>query len=195
VFVTLHPIFVALLAWALFRERLAPGVVAGIGLAWAGSLLIGFHDLQIGGDSLLGDGLALAGAVAIVGYLLIGRTVRARRGFLLYSVLAYTSCTVVLALMTVAAGDPLTGFSSRDLLIFFALALATLGGHTVFNWVLKHLSTPLVALSFVLEPAGGAVLAWLILGEALAPLTAAGGLAMLAGIYLAARGSSEATPG
>ena len=189
VFVSVHPIFVALLGWAFLSERPSRGVVIGIALAWGGSLLIGFNDLRIGGDSLLGDGLALAGAVAIVGYLLIGRAVRARQGFLLYSVLVYAACTVSIAAMAMGTGTPLAGFSSRDLVIFCALALTTLGGHTVFNWVLKHLPASVVALSFVAEPAGGAFLAWLILGEALAPVTAAGGALMLLGIYLAARGS------
>lgn len=190
VFLSVHPIFVALLAWAFLHEAPTRAVVMGIVLTVLGSVLIGLNDLRIGGESLFGDGLSLAGAAAIVGYLLIGKSVRARQGFLVYSVLVYVACGLALAVMALGTGTSLLAFNSGDLLIFFALAVATLGGHTVFNWVLKHLPATLVALSFVAEPVGAALLAWLILGEAVSPLTGAGGLAMLAGIYLAARESA-----
>lgn len=185
-----HPIFVALLARALFGERLSGGVAGGIGLTLAGTLLIGLNDWHMGEDSLFGDLLAAASAVALVGYLLIGKSVRNRRGFLLYSVLVYSACALALGAASLAMGAPLLSFSQRDLLLFLALALATLGGHTVFNWTLKRLPASVVAVSFVGEPAGAAFLAWIILAEPLTALTIAGGLAMLAGIYLAARRGS-----
>ncbi|HEX9016541.1 MAG TPA: DMT family transporter [Chloroflexota bacterium] len=194
VFVSVHPVFVALLGWALFRDRPSGWVAAGIAMSWLGSLLIGFHDLQVGGSSLLGDALAIAGAAAMVGYLLIGSAVRARRGFLTYSVLVYAACAVSIAGMAALTGTSLAIPSSRDLAIFVALAVATVGGHTVFNWVLRHLHPSVVAVSFVAEPAGGALLAWAILGEGIGVATAAGGLVMLLGIYLAARGSQKARP-
>ena len=84
---------------------------------------------------------------------------------------------------------PFAGLFSKRHRPFFALAVATLGGHTVFNWVLKHLPASVVAVSFVGEPAGAALLAWLILNESVGILTALGGLAMLAGIYMTARSS------
>lgn len=189
VFVSTQPIFVALFAHFLFQEKLTFGVVGGIALTLLGAVLIGIHDLQVGGESLLGDLLATGGAVALVGYLLLGKAVRNRQGFLLYSVLVYSACALGLAVIGIFLNTPLLSFSQRDLVLFLALAVATLGGHTVFNWVLKHLPASVVAVSFVGEPAGAALLAWLILGESLGVLTAVGGLAMLAGIYLAAKSS------
>jgi len=172
----------------LFHERLTFGMLGGIALTLVGSVLIGSNDLRLGGESLFGDLLATGGAVALVGYLLIGKAARERQGFLLYSTLVYTFCTMGLAIIGMLMGTRLLAFTARDAALFFALAIATLGGHTVFNWVLKHLPASVVAVSFVGEPAGAAFLAWLILGEALNLLTAVGGLAMLLGIYLAARG-------
>ena len=134
--------------------------------------------------------MAAGGAAAIVGYLLIGKAIRSRHGFLTYSVLVYASCTLVLAATGLAMGVPLLAFSTRDLLLFVALAaVSTLGGHTVFNWALKQLPASVVAVSFVGEPAGSAFLAWAILAEPLTALTAIGGGLMLAGIYATARGS------
>lgn len=188
VFVSTHPVLVALAAAALLGERLSRGVLGGIGLTFLGSVLIGLNDLQIGGESLLGDLLATGGAAAIVGYLLIGKALRGRHGFLTYSVLVYSACTLALAAAGVATGTALLDFSTRDLLLFFALAaVSTLGGHTVFNWALRQLPASVVAVSFVGEPAGSAFLAWLILSEPLSALTAAGGGLMLVGIYVTAR--------
>jgi drug/metabolite transporter (DMT)-like permease len=195
VFVSTHPIFVAIAAALLFRERMSGGVLGGIGLAFAGSLLIGLNDLQVGGEALFGDLLAVGGAAALVGYLLIGKALRGKHGFLTYSVVVYFFCTLALAASGLLMGVPLLAFSTRDLLLFFALAaVSTLGGHTVFNWALRHLSASVVAVSFVGEPAGSAFLAWLILAEPLAALTAAGGALMLVGIYVTARGGGRTQP-
>jgi drug/metabolite transporter (DMT)-like permease len=195
VFVSTHPVFVALAAMLLFRERLGGAVLGGIGLAFAGSIVIGLNDLQVGGEALLGDLLATGGAAAIVGYLLIGKALRGRHGFLTYSVVVYLFCTLALAAAGLLAGVPLLDFSMHDLLLFLALAaVSTLGGHTVFNWTLRHLPASVVAVSFVGEPAGAALLAWLILAEPLTALTAAGGGLMLAGIYVTARGGTRGGP-
>ncbi len=189
VLVSTHPVFVALLAYTIFREKPAAGTAWGIALTLVGSVLIGLNDMGSGEHSLVGDLLAVGGAAAMVGYLLIGKSVRSRHGFLTYSVLVYSACTVALTMAGLAMGQPMLSFSGRDLLLFLALAaVSTTGGHTVFNWALRQMQASVIAVSFVGEPAGSAFLAWLILGEPLTALTTAGGLTMLLGIYMAARG-------
>ncbi|HEX2987085.1 MAG TPA: DMT family transporter [Chloroflexota bacterium] len=123
VVVSTHPIFVALIAYFYLGERLTAGGLAGIILTLGGSVLIGFKDLGVGQESLKGDLLALGGAIAIVGYLLIGRVVRQRQGLLVYSTLVYTACAVALTAIALAVGTPLLAFSDRDLLVFLALAV------------------------------------------------------------------------
>ena len=54
VFVSTHPVFVALAAAALFKERLRAGVLGGIGLTFAGSLLLGLNDLRVGARACWG---------------------------------------------------------------------------------------------------------------------------------------------
>ncbi len=92
VLVTTTPLWVALMAPLLLRERLQPIVFAGIFLAMLGSAIVGLADTcTIQGSSLacppladfvrgkafLGDLLALAGALAAAGYIIIGRRLRA----------------------------------------------------------------------------------------------------------------------
>ena len=74
VFVSTNPLFVALASFLLLRESLQRGTMTGIAVAMAGGALVGIADLgSTGAESLQGDALALAGAVAVSGYLLIGR--------------------------------------------------------------------------------------------------------------------------
>lgn len=190
VFVSTHPILVALLGAAWLGEPAGLRRWLGILLTIIGSVVIGWNDLRVGGGALLGDLLATGGAAALTGYLLIGRRLRARLSFLTYSVVVYTGCWVALAGAAVLAGTSPFAFPLGDLWWFVALALvSTLGGHTVLNWALRHLPAAAVAVTFVGEPVGASALAWLLLGEAVAPLTAIGGALILLGIYLAARES------
>jgi drug/metabolite transporter (DMT)-like permease len=190
VFVSTHPVFVALLEWLWLRRPPSGLAWAGIGLTLVGSVVIGANDLRLGGPALWGDLLALGGAATIVGYLLIGRRLRQRLGFLSYSTPVYFVCWLGLLAWTTASGEDVRSFPATDLVWFFALALfATIGGHTVFNWALRHVPASMVAVTLVGEPVGSAILAWLILGQAITPLTAIGGAIILAGIYLTARGT------
>ncbi len=190
VFVSTHPIFVALAELALFKKVVRPLAAAGITLTMAGSVVIGQADFRIGGEALYGDLLAAGGAVALVGYLIIGQRLRRHVSFLTYSTMVYAACWAVLVAGALAMGVSLLDFGPRDLALFLALALvSTIGGHTVFNWALRHVPASVVAVAFVGEPAVAALLAWVLLGEPVPPATALGGGLILIGIYATARGS------
>jgi drug/metabolite transporter (DMT)-like permease len=190
-FVSVHPVLVAALAWAFFGERPRATVAAGIGLALLGSAIIAGGDLRLGADALLGDGLALAGAAVFAFYLMIGRRVRQRLDPLAYSTPVYAVCAASLAAITLVYRQPFGPLTGRNLLAFVALALVcTLGGHFVYNWALRYVDTAVVSVSFLGEPILSSLLAWPLLGQPVAPLTALGGVIVLAGIYLTARGRS-----
>jgi len=184
-FVTVHPVLVAALAWVWLGERPRPVVAAGIALTLLGSLVIAGGDVRLGGRALIGDGLALAGAVVFAFYLLIGRRVRQRLDPIAYSTPVYLCCAVVLAAIAIVGRQPFTPLTWHNLALFVALALVcTLGGHFVYNWTLKYLDTAVVSVSFLGEPVIAAALAWPLLGQPIHPLTFAGGAIILAGIYL-----------
>src|SRR6266404_2594521 len=92
--VTTNPLWVGLASTVLLRERPAPAALAGTALIVAGSVLISTADS--GGNErtatypLLGNALALAGAISASGYLLVGRALRARISLTAYVWLAYT---------------------------------------------------------------------------------------------------------
>lgn len=186
VFVSTHPVFVALAEWGLLGQRLSRTAMLGIALTLVGSLAIGWSDIQLSGQAIYGDLLALGGALALVGYLVIGRRLRAEVGSLPYSLLVFTPCWLVLLLAGLATGaDPLD-FAPGDLPLFLALGLvSTLGGHAVFNWALRYVPASAVAASFVAEPVGASLLAWLFLREQPPALTLLGGAIILSGVFLA----------
>ena len=72
----------------------------------------------------------------------------------------------VIAALTAAAGGVAHLPSPRVALACLGLALiCTIGGHTVYNWALRHVPVLLVSVSFLGEPPLTAVLALLILAS------------------------------
>ena len=183
--VTLHPVLVAWLGRRLLGEPVSARLAAGIGLALVGTAITSGGDVRISAAALGGDMLALLGAATFTGYLLIGRTVRARTGTAGYSATVYA----IAALCSLPVA-PLTGGrvipTGRTLLACLGLAaVCTILGHTVFNWTLRHLRTALVSVSLLGEPPITTLLAIPILAE-LPPLSAViGGAVILTGLGLA----------
>jgi drug/metabolite transporter (DMT)-like permease len=59
-------------------------------------------------------------------------------------------------------------------------------GHTSFNWALRYVPAPTVAMAVLGEPIGTTILAWLLLRQPPTLLEAIGGVIICGGIYLAA---------
>jgi len=195
--VATNPLWVALASLLLFRERPSSQTLLGIGLTVGGSTLIGLSDRSASQTpgALLGDGLALLGALAGSTYFLIGRELRERLSLLAYIWLVYTSAALVLigvALLLGWAGAPppagatLLGLPASAWLLLLGLAVGPqLLGHTAFNWSLRHLSATFVAIAILGEPIGSALLALLIFGERFAGLQLLGFVLLLFGIAAA----------
>jgi drug/metabolite transporter (DMT)-like permease len=63
-------------------------------------------------------------------------------------------------------------------------------GQGLIAYALAHLPAAFSSVSLLSQPVMAALLAWVLLSEGLMPLQILGGLIVLAGIYLARRGSS-----
>ncbi len=185
IFVHVDPIFVALVSHFVLGERVNRRVALGIGVAFAGAAVIALGDLGVGEENLVGDALSIIGAVALGVYLLAGRRLRQRLDLTTYVTPVYAVSAVALALGSVAVGAPLVGYDAGVMLVFAAIALVPMiFGHTLYNWVLRWVSAPVVSISLLGEPVGASILAFLILGESPGPLTLIGGAVTLAGILI-----------
>lgn len=186
-----QPLFVAIGAWLLLRERLTNRMVLGIVVAVAGMATMSLGDLLggvlVGPDPLLGNSLAVFGALMAACYVLAGRSLRQRIALVPYVVVVYSVCTVCLLGIAILQGGPLVGYPAREWLIFLGLAIGPgLLGHTVINWTLEYLESSVVSVSLLGEPVGATILALVLLAEAPTAFTVIGGLVVLGGIYLTA---------
>lgn len=187
--VSTNPLWVGLASWLIYRERLTWAIATGIGLTITGSILIALSDSVVSQHSnpLLGNTLALVGALTVTGYFLIGRDVRRRLSLLAYIWLVYTAAALVLLILVLLSGHAVLGYPPIVYLMVLGLAIGPqLLGHTAFNWALRYLSATFIAVAILGEPVGSAVLAMIYFGERFAPLQLAGFILLLIGIYVAA---------
>lgn len=194
VLVTATPIFVAVASYLLFKEKLTVTIVLGIVISIGGSVLIGYGNWSIGTSSLLGAGLALAGALAMAGYLLTGRRLRRTTGLLSYSFVTYSSAAVLLLITSLVSGNKLTGYSGNTYLMFVLLALIPqLLGHSSLNWSLRFIPATMVTIAVLGEPIIATILAIFFLNESPALTEIIGGFLILGGIFIAFRGNKMPT--
>jgi drug/metabolite transporter (DMT)-like permease len=186
VLVSAQPVFVALLSGALLAERATRRQWLGIGVAVAGAAIIAWGDFGLGPRALLGDALALAGAVFVSIYYVIGRRLRLHVDLWWYIFIIYGIAALVLvAAVVIMPGVPLTGFPPRDWLVFAALAAGPMMlGHTAVNYALRYVRAYVANLAVLGEPIGATLIAWLIpsIGEQPGPQTIVGGVLILGGI-------------
>ncbi len=184
VLVTTSPLFIAVLGYAVLRERLARRTVAAIVVAVAGAVLIGLGDAGDGAfpDAAVGNGLALVASLLISVYLLIGRAVRQRASFLAYLFPVYATAAVTVLAVAVARGTPL---AQPPPVLGLCLAMAVfpqLVGHGSFNYAVKYLPAAVLGLLSLSEPVIGALLAYLLFDETPGPLALVGMAVVLASI-------------
>ncbi|MGK7922087.1 MAG: DMT family transporter [Trichodesmium sp.] len=194
--VTTNPIWVALLSWLWFKEKLSRQTVVGIVVAMTGGLMIGLADISgvtTGSNPLLGNILALMGAWTASLYMLLGREAQ-KRGFGVggYVVLVYSVAAVLLFPIPFISGVGYFGYSG--LVYFYLLLMALLPqliGHTSFNWAVRWISPTLVTLAILFEPVGASFLGYLFFGEVPSVIVLFGAVILLVGVAIAALSSQQ----
>ena len=176
------------LGYCLFlKGRISRKAAAAIGVTLLGSVLIAWSDSARGGQ-LYGDLLALAAAVAVAVYTLLGRIVRTRASTTVYTYLVYGSCTMVLLILCAVQGHSLVSWGMSAPLVGLALAVfSTILGHSIFSWCLKYFSPAFVSASKLCEPVVAAILAGFLFGEIPAGMQLLGGGLILGGVLYYSR--------
>lgn len=192
VLVCLQPVFVAVGGALFLRERVAAPVMAGIAIALVGAILIATDaggEAGVGGDdvgSVLGNVLALGGAVAIAAYVL---ALRGQTSDVLATAAVITTTAALATLPAVLLADaPLWPATTTSALWLLALALGPqVIGHTALNAALRHLPAAVVSGSILLEPVVASALAFVVLDERAGPRTLVGSVVTLVGVVLLLR--------
>ncbi len=196
VFVTTGPLWVALLEVIFLRARFGILVWLGLFVALVGGITIGLAgssgDVN-GTNPALGGGLALAGAVAVAIYFVIGRNLRAKLPLLPYIWLVYSCTAVALVVYTLLSGETFTGYSATGYFWVVVLALfPQLIGHTSFNYALRYVSATYVSIITQAEPVGSAIAAIILFSQIPTGMQVVGSVAILIGVMLSSYGQSLA---
>ncbi len=212
VLVTTTPLWVALLAPFFLGEKTPRIAFVGMVIALVGGIIIALSDVCVwqsagiscqngigdfGSKTLLGDFLALFGAIAAASYLMIGKHLRSRISLTPYIFLVFSASAIFLvAAMLIMEGVPPI-YPEKVYLWLLLLALVPqLLGHSIFNWSLKYLPTGYVAVNLLGEPVGSTLLAYFFLNETPPAVKIIGAILILAGIGLATfRHTSHQTEG
>ncbi|MEW6258507.1 MAG: DMT family transporter [Thermodesulfobacteriota bacterium] len=197
VLVSTIPLWVAIVSPLVLQERVVRQVWIGMIIAMAGGIVVALGQSVVavpGKNPLWGNFLALCGAWAAAGYLLIGRKLRSSLSLVVYIFIVYGAAALVLLSFVGVAGLSLVGYPKETYLWMIVLALVPqLLGHSTFNWALGHLPASFVSITLLGEPIGSTILAIFLLREIPSGMELIGEAAILVGIAVAASRSSSTT--
>ncbi|ADN51223.1 DMT family transporter [Vulcanisaeta distributa] len=182
--VSTYPIF-TLAMGRLIGERVGKRSIIGTLTAFLGIVLITVPEFYVNTKALIGDLLALAGAVSGAVYFLIGRFIRVKASLATYTVPVYS----VSAVTTLIVGLIMhTRFWPYPLYTWFYISMIVLGpmllGHTLLNYSLRYSRAITVTTSTLGEPIGASLLAFAIFHQVPQALTIVGIVITLLGIYM-----------
>ncbi|TAN49517.1 MAG: DMT family transporter [Rhodospirillales bacterium] len=189
-FANFAPIYVTLAGWILFKQKSRPLFIAGMALALGGALLLMGEHLDLKGAHLTGDALGQLTAVFYAGYIVAVGRLRSRLSTAAIMTVSGLVTTPLLLLAALASGEALLPEPGQGWGVLIALALIShVAGQSLIAYALAHLPAAFGSVTLLLQPLLAALLAWGWLGESLSPLSMLGGAVILAGIFLARRGS------
>jgi drug/metabolite transporter (DMT)-like permease len=182
------PIFVALGAWLLYRDRPTRRFWAGFALSFAGMIAIVATDIMRHPQLGIGDVFAVAGAACYAGYLLYVRRSRQEIDALTFSAISGVAATATLLVICLVIGTPLRGYSAQSWWALIGLALVTqVVGHLSVAYSLGKLPVSRTSIALLGQAPLTAILAVPLLGERITLMQVIGGVLVLAGIYVVNR--------
>jgi drug/metabolite transporter (DMT)-like permease len=192
VLVSTQPLWSAVFARLFLGDRIRRAVAVGIGIAFAGAVMISGFDFSLSTRAFAGDLLALTGAAAVAGHRIVALGPRRRISLLPLVAIMYGVCAVVLVLVVLVSGTRATGFEAQTWLWMALLALGPqVIGHTLFNLLLRDVDPTVIAVAIMGEAVGATLLALALFGEIPSTGAIGGGALLLTGIFVAVRGQSR----
>jgi drug/metabolite transporter (DMT)-like permease len=190
----LTPVFVFLIGWARRSERATTLKLAGIVVAFAGTLVVlgGRGALAAEGrDALVGDVMLLGAVVAWSVYAVGGKAYAARYGGLEVGSFTLVVGTLLYAPVGLWFLHP-AHFAALSAGAWFGLGYLVLVTSTaawlIYYWALARAEASRVAVWSNLQPVLTAMLAWAMYGDRLTAPFVAGGAMVLAGVVMTERG-------
>ena len=179
------PLWVALFAFFIFREKLRGVFWFGLAIALAGAALVMGSDFLHHPTLGLGDLMASTAAIFYASYQLITQRGRKHIDPLRYMWLVGLSATLGMFIMNIVLGNSFTGYSAQTWVIFFVTAIISqMVGYLAITYALGHLPAAVVSPTLIGQPILTTILAIPLLGEIPNAIQWVGGAIALAGIYI-----------
>ena len=167
----------------------------GIAISLLGVLVLTGVDLSVDPRHLIGDLLALAGAVLAAAYVTVSESARRTVSTATLTTGLYATAAVMLLGLCLLLQQPLSGYGAQAwLYILLLTAGAQLLGHTLINKVLSTTSATVVSLAILLEMPGATIIAAVALGQVPPPAIIPAVVLMFTGIVMVIRAGSRTVP-
>ncbi len=185
-FATCAPIWVVLFGWLLFRERVKANVLAGLALCLAGGAALLAQSFQLKPAGAIGDIFGIVTGVFFGLYFLAVQAARKTTSAARLTFEATVVTAAILFVVALVAERSMLPHTLRGLAALLAMAwISHTGGQGLLSIALGRLPAAFSSLVIFLEAIAAAGFGWLILGERVSEIQALGGLAILAGIWVA----------
>ena len=189
---TCHIIYVSIIGWFIFGEKLNRRGIAGTLFALSGILILFWGDLIEDPGNFRGNLWAFISGILAGLYYLGGRKHRKNISLPTYAFIVYLSSAVTMWLVVLLQGLEYKSVSGSEYQLFFLMALVpTLLGHTMQNWALAYLPAYVISITLLAEPIGSGLLAWYVFDEVPSLGVLVGGLIVLIGVYTVALSEKE----
>ena len=164
----------------------------GIGIALFGVLVLTGIDFGLDAHAIIGDGLAVLGAMTAAAYVNVGQKLRSEVPLNIYTSIVYSVSALTLFGMVLIGGLQWHGFGMQDWLLIIGVTLfAQIGGHSLMNQALRSFSATTVSLGLLLEVPGSTLVGWIWPGQT-PPWQLLPALALvLAGLVIVLRSTRE----
>ncbi len=181
----ISPLWVALVAMIVFREKLSSRFWLGLGLTLAGAGIVFGNDIISNPHLSWGDALALVSSLFYAAYFLFTQLSRRHLTTTTHVWLVCLSASLVLLVVCLVLDLPLSGYPAPVYMAFLGAGLVSQTfGYSVIGYALGHLPASVVAPTIVAQPVITALVAIPLFGESLHLAQWIGGAVVLLGIYL-----------
>ena len=179
------PLWVALFALFIFREKLRGIFWTGLVIALTGAVLVMGSDFLRHPTLGIGALMACTAAIFYASYQLTTQRGRNYIDPLRYMWLVGLSATLGMFIMNLLLGNSFTGYPAQTWVIFFVTAIVSqMIGYLAITYALGHLPASVVSPTLIGQPILTTVLAIPLLGEIPTTIQWVGGAIALAGIYI-----------
>ncbi len=178
-----HPIIILAITTLVFKEKTNSKAIIGVLIALVGAAVISGGDYSFSGRAIIGDVLALFGALFMALYFLVGRNMRRKLNAAVYIFLVFMACWLSFGIAMLATKTPFAPYSASDFFyLFLAAMVCQIGTHAVINWSLGYVSPLYISTIETGEAIGATVLAAIIFAEIPTPWQLVGGIIAVGGL-------------